>query len=142
MFSLLNLNVSKRVEIQSIQSAEMKDQASPTVVLNRVELHANSSDINETCGSPKMFKHQDAAEFGLIKSNGPSIQNMMFNRNSNNGTDIKKNFVTNSAHNTPISNKFSKSDGAVTGSGGLNNLNITENGNYFELSLLLLRIYC
>ena len=67
---------------------------------------------------------------------------MMFNRNSNNGTDIKKNFVTNSAHNTPISNKFSKSDGAVTGSGGLNNLNITENGNYFELSLLLLRIYC
>lgn len=106
----------------------MKDQASPTVVLNRVELHAKTSETNESCGSPSMLKHQDVSEFGTIKSNAPSIQNMMFNRSNNNGSEIKKNFVTNSAHTTPISNKFSKSDGAVTGSGGLNNLNITENG--------------
>lgn len=89
----------------------MKDQHSPTVVLNRVELHTDTSLANEH--SPK---------------NGPADYDKYATSNLHTiilTDSAKKKYLTNSGHTTPISNKFSKSDGAVTSSG---NLNVTDNG--------------
>jgi hypothetical protein len=107
----------------------MKEQPSPSVVLNRIDLHTDTSNQ-----SPRTFSTTLIAK---TTSTTPTSQA---------GTNQPKHthkYTANSAHTTPISSKLSKSDGMVANSSGgtttttagyINGLNLTDSSNTSSVS--------
>jgi hypothetical protein len=110
----------------------MKEQPSPSVVLNRIDLHTDTSHLVTSNQSPRTFS---TTLITKTASTTPTSQA---------GTNQQKHthkYTANSAHATPISSKLSKSDGMVANSSGgtttagyINGLNLTDSSNTSSVS--------